>query len=600
MSTAFMLAVMSMRCLLPEFELAQRYAASAAYLKAQGLDPHDRFYELLGKFRCMLASDNLRRSGQWFDRARLWRIILLADENGSWVPSQGLAFSLQAVRMKPRHKSRAQTLLMRVLSAVGILVAVVTATLCGLSNRGDGTVDADGDDDGERRHGSQLDRLDDLQAPNADEEPAEDADQDVAACVAEDEQLDDCPLTYSLQAILVSMPRALAQHPGLSQDAARRYWATALTAAVMRGLEMQWLLHGPGYLGSSPVGDGKSHVTLLDRADAWLAAQALPEAVAAAVRRAAKRKATEWRELQDQRITAMRAAELTTRAHAVSVLQRTAGSLVRAFFTTHQTLSVFIAPFLDSIRRWQAFMVLVSGILAVLVVNVWMLYSHGLECCSAARELLGCDGADTGPCLGFSGDCADLPAVFAGVAVSGAPGIPVGYTCQQFPVPGSSRDAFILGLISWACALPVTILILNCFYCANCPDYDPAWLHWDFQRRFLLGSIDWAYQGPTPSSPLKRRFATAWLSNPWYNIQQALAERPTDWLLRRALRRRERRGEPPIAEGSVLAGSLATQLKMEMFKALGLGSVYIVWAIMAWLIFACACRACRAACACVH
>jgi hypothetical protein len=70
-ASALMYAAVSMRCLVPEFELAQQQERTAAHLVAAGLDPHGRFFDLLGKFKCMLACDNIRRSSQWMDRARL-------------------------------------------------------------------------------------------------------------------------------------------------------------------------------------------------------------------------------------------------------------------------------------------------------------------------------------------------------------------------------------------------------------------------------------------------------------------------------------------------------------------------------------------------
>ncbi len=74
-ATALMFSVMSMRCLLPEYELAQQHEAAAAYFLKAGLDPDERFWWLLARFKCMLASDNIRKSGQWLERARLcaWR-----------------------------------------------------------------------------------------------------------------------------------------------------------------------------------------------------------------------------------------------------------------------------------------------------------------------------------------------------------------------------------------------------------------------------------------------------------------------------------------------------------------------------------------------
>jgi hypothetical protein len=246
-----------------------------------------------------------------------------------------------------------------------------------------------------------------------------------------------------------------------------------------------------GYFGMSPVGNGVRMVTLLDRTEEWLASQRLPADVARRVQAAADLRIKQWHEAQDQRLTAMRSAELHTLRYQASLLQRCSGAITFALVSKHATLSIFLAPFLDAIQRWQSFVALISGILAVLVVNIWcasavhfaagahwwvvacltapsrrMLYSQSLNCCREARAFLGCSTLTAEPCHGFTGDCASLLTVFAAVAFDGAPGVPTGYTCEQFPVAGSYHDSLILGLLSWACSLPVTLFVLNCF-CAR-------------------------------------------------------------------------------------------------------------------------------------
>jgi hypothetical protein len=123
-----------------------------------------------------------------------------------------------------------------------------------------------------------------------------------------------------------------------------------------------------------------------------------------------------------------------------------------------------------------------------------MHFSRSLNCCLEARAFLGCSPLTVEPCHGFAGDCADLLASFENVVFEGAPGVPKGYVCLQFPNAASTRDSFILGLLSWACSLPVAICVLNCFWCANSHDYEPAWLRWDFTRRLAFGHSDWRYK----------------------------------------------------------------------------------------------------------
>jgi hypothetical protein len=121
---------------------------------------------------------------------------------------------------------------------------------------------------------------------------------------------------------------------------------------------------------------------------------------------------------------------------------------------------------------------------------------------------------------------------------------------------------------------------------ANAPDYDASWLRWDFQRRLLLGHSNWRYSAPEgPPSALRRMLATAYGVNIWYNLQQGAAERPTAWLFARAQRRRAARGEEPLDASSRRGAGLATEIKMRLFSAVGLCAVYLIWAVMAWIIF---------------
>lgn len=48
----------------------------------------------------MLQPENLANSANWIMRARLWRILLLADRRGFWDPSQSLAVALSACKIR--------------------------------------------------------------------------------------------------------------------------------------------------------------------------------------------------------------------------------------------------------------------------------------------------------------------------------------------------------------------------------------------------------------------------------------------------------------------------------------------------------------------
>lgn len=162
----------------------------------------------------------------------------------------------------------------------------------------------------------------------------------------------DCPLSYSCSAIAKSMPASL-RNSGMPAELALRIWTTALTAACMRTMEISWAIGATGFIGLSPVGDGTPQ-TMLDRTEAWLAAQQLPPELAGKVQRVAARKIAAWKMVQDQRVTAMRGAELNTRGHAITLMHRSVGAVLHALLTTHQTLGVFLSPYLDCIKRWCA------------------------------------------------------------------------------------------------------------------------------------------------------------------------------------------------------------------------------------------------------
>lgn len=66
------------------------------------LDKKLNFDELVSLFRTMLSSHLLRCKSGWFDRARLWRMIFLANENGSFAPTNDLAIALLASHITDR------------------------------------------------------------------------------------------------------------------------------------------------------------------------------------------------------------------------------------------------------------------------------------------------------------------------------------------------------------------------------------------------------------------------------------------------------------------------------------------------------------------
>ena len=95
--------------------------------------------------------------------------------------------------------------------------------------------------------------------------------------------------------------------------------------------------------------------------------------------------------------------------------------------------------------------------------------------CNAVRDLLN-SGPDGGscppgyslPCRGFTGECGDITSQFGSIPV--LPDYPDGladWNCHAFPDDDKPLDSFLVGLISVACAIPVTGFMQSCFEIAN-------------------------------------------------------------------------------------------------------------------------------------
>ena len=550
-STALVYALLSMRCIVSESELERQLQLSAAHFESIGADDAagTRLRQLKAYFAAMLASDNLRKHKDWLNRARLWRLVLLSSDAGAYDTSQkGLAFALQAVSQRPAAVSGAKAAVSRVWALIGTAVALDQGL---------------------------ADDARPFSAGDAATYRAAESGHATDASFAED-----CPLSFSGDAILGCMPPALFTPDLLAANAAdgARLWTTALCVALMHTLEVSWALNQPAYPGMAGVGDCETCETILDRSSSFLETQFATEAALGAVMAAARAQTAEWAAMQQQRISALRSAQLSTAHHVKLMGMRIMGDLAKAGAVGHATFSIFLAPLADGIKRWQSFVVVISTLVALLTVNIWLTYSRALICCQDFRALLGCDADFTQPCRGSTADCVDLPAVFAGILDVGAP---AKFSCTAFPDASSARDSFLMGLISFACSLPVTLLIANTFACANAADYTPAWLRWSARRTLLLGPKNWRYSRPSGDGYLRVGFATAWGVNAYYNTLQAAIARPQQWLAEADQRRRQRRGQARLQGAAAEARS--KDLQYGAFVAVGVAATYICWAIFAWV-----------------
>ena len=137
--------------------------------------------------------------------------------------------------------------------------------------------------------------------------------------------------------------------------------------------------------------------------------------------------------------------------------------------------------------------------------------SQGANCCADMRLILdsGPDGGacpPVGPCRGFEGNCGDIANQFATLPV--LPDYPNGlqdWQCTAFPDDENKPvDSFIVGLISIAIGLPVTLFIATCFGIANDSEAPESWLEWYGYQKLIWGPRAhrrWHYTGPAGQPP---------------------------------------------------------------------------------------------------
>ena len=233
-----------------------------------------------------------------------------------------------------------------------------------------------------------------------------------------------------------------------------------------------------------------------------------------------------------------------------------------------------------------------------------------------------------GDCRGFPGNCADLPAQFATIAV--LPDYPQGlqdYMCHAFPDEEKTFDSFLVGLsasrvglsclaprsdarasaVSIAVALPVTAFMAQCFGIANDNEAPESWLEWVGWPKFVFGFSAhrrWHYTGPlgqprryvrwyirSVGAPLPETLlnlveaARAWATgtDPEWTVEADEAE------AEEATQDGDGSAAPEASDAGSAANSVASALELRKSKRrhmiVGLAGVYVTWAIFAWFIF---------------
>lgn len=219
--------------------------------------------------------------------------------------------------------------------------------------------------------------------------------------------------------------------------------------------------------------------TVADRAEDWLHSQAhsVPGlrglALANLHRDAEALVARAWRPAAEA--SAARAAE-ELRASPWFLwgrLTSAAGSLARALLR-HRLLALLLGPARGPLRRYQRALSLFTGFLAILATDVFAHWRRAQACCAELRQLLSCPADPSAPCREFSGDCADLRAVFGGFP--DAPGV-AGWACSAYPSPSKWHERLQVCAVMMAISFGAKLAIERVFELANAAPEPGVRLH---------------------------------------------------------------------------------------------------------------------------
>ena len=661
--TALVFAFLSINKALPEAELARRLDAARAYFNDGSCDGITHasplghgFDTLLALFSTMLAKGHLG-GADWMAKARLWRLIFLQRPDGGWALSNSIAFSFEARRgeLDPSPAS------------------------CCLPSADDqpaGYVVAEAWDDDVAERGFS--------------EPT-------ILC-------EDCPLTCSREAVRECLPAALARlgrRRRLEPTAANanrstatvpvsRVWATALALAVLEDLDFSLLVAAEPH-----------QRTIVDAGQAYLDAIAASSSGlrrmlrSGELRASASHSCDRWVLLLEQTVGALRDADA-----ACSCTGRASG---QSKCSPREALAAEQRQVLagKALKLWQVWMIICTLVLAMLFISTWCVlasskarltilacavanaswltdcyylltsfhgprfqYSRATNCCLEVRTLLnagaglscGSEVLFTGgasceasflrqPCLGFSGDCADLTAQFATLPGAYFYGEPPTchstleeFECRAFPTKDTIEQALLSAFIGGIAVIVVLGCVQTFFEFSNTreeqggpenwlelPDGRDTWNNREFVKRLykqvtdfideLVNSIDdvlgmisvvlqaivnialllwvgaephrrWHYQPGIGVRSCDNDFVKLWLRFSWESkLRQAL--RVAALLITKVGGCIGKQTDDAV-DGVHAVRSKVDVLTERLRSAAGLVFVYVFWGILSWMIFTCA------------
>ena len=341
--TALVLAFLQTTQLMDVLTLATWRQAATDYFQDMATPAGRSFDETVTMFLSLLSPTVLDGSDKWWQKARLWKLILSQTADGFWDPSDSVAFALEA-RPASETTNVKPTLLERMLDQLAGAGDVAESLLVDDGDATPGAAEALDDGGNEAADGGQSD--DDDAFPVQARPPG----WDIGA-------VEDDPLQCSARAVLAAMPRKMrllrlelgavsrgldpGKQPGPEELDLSRVWTTLCVIAMLESLNVCWLASdGDEY--------GVAERTMVDAAREWVEAQAVQHEVLhsaldkGSAADAASRTVRRWHRAWARRIAAVRRSEAVLSHAGTARAHRTGSELLRALVTRHDTGRIFL------------------------------------------------------------------------------------------------------------------------------------------------------------------------------------------------------------------------------------------------------------------